>query len=82
MTERKKHWLVRPKTIKILWVVFGVVLALTVAAGALIPIKGYFGADGYFGFFAAYGFGACVVMIVVAKAVGIFLKRPDNYYDN
>ncbi len=82
MTERNKHWLVRPKTIKILWVIFAVILATTLAAGALISIKGYFEADGYFGFFAAYGFGACVVMVVVAEALGIFLKRPDSYYDN
>lgn len=82
MTEHKKHWLVRPRTIKILWVVFAVILALTFAAGALIPIKGYFEVDGYFGFFAVYGFGTCVIMVVVAKALGIFLKRPDSYYDD
>jgi len=82
MTEPKKHWLVRPKTIKVLWVAFAIILALTVAAGALIPIKGHFEVDGYFGFFAAYGFGTCVVMVVVAKVLGIFLKRPDSYYDD
>lgn len=82
MTEPNKHWLVRPRTIKLLWVVFIVILALTVAAGAFIPIKGHFGADGYFGFFAVFGFGVCVVMVLVAKALGSFLKRPDSYYDD
>ena len=28
------HWLVRPKTIRLLWIVFIAVLALTVLAGA------------------------------------------------
>ncbi len=82
MTEPKKHWLVQPRTIKILWVAFAVILALTLVAGVFIPIKGYFGADGYFGFFAAFGFGVCVVMILAAKALGIFIKRPDSYYDD
>ncbi|MCZ6861083.1 MAG: hypothetical protein O7I42_12565 [Alphaproteobacteria bacterium] len=82
MTEPKKHWLVRPGTIKILWVVFVAILALTLIAGVFIPNNGYFGADGYFGFFAAFGFGVCVVMVLVAKALGFFLTRPDSYYDD
>jgi len=80
MTEDEKHWLVRRKTIRILWIVFGAILALTAAASLLIPIKGHFEIDGLFAFFAVFGFVACVIMVVVAKALGIFLKRPDDYY--
>ncbi len=82
MTEPELHWLVRPKTIKALWIVFAAILALTVVAEAFLPIKGHFGADNFLGFNAVYGFGVCVVMVVVAKALGFFLKRPDNYYDD
>lgn len=82
MSEPNKHRLARPGTIKISWVVFIAILALTLAAGAFIPIKGYFVADGYFGFFAVFGFGVCVVMLLVSKVLGIFLKRPDSYYDD
>ena len=38
--------------------------------------------DGWFGFAAAYGFLCCAAMVLVAKGLGVFLKRPDNYYDD
>ena len=36
------HWLARPTTIRLLWRVFAVVLALTVFAQVFISVKGYF----------------------------------------
>ena len=82
MSEDQKHWLVRPRTIRNLWIGSGVVLAITVLLQLVIPIKGHFGIDSYFGFFAAFGFFSCVAMVIAAKFLGIFLKRPDDYYDN
>ncbi len=86
MSERNKatddHWLTRPATIKWLWVGFSAVLALTVLAQLVIKIKGYFGVDGWFGFGAGFGFLACVAMVLVAKALGVVLKRPESYYDD
>ena len=74
------HWLARPSTIKLLWRVFAAVLALTVLAQVGISIKGYFGVDGWFGFGAAFGFLSCLAMVLVAKGLGFFLKRDENYY--
>ena len=76
------HWLVRPRTIRLLWVVFIAILALTVLAEFVIKSKGHFGLDNSFGFSAWYGFGACVVLIVGSKALGVMLKRPDTYYQD
>jgi len=76
------HWLVRPTTIKRLWWVFSIVLALLVAAQVLIKVKGYFGVDGWFGFGAAFGFLSCVAMVLVAKLLGLVLKRPEDYYQD
>ncbi len=81
MTVDDKHWLVRPRTIRLLWVGFAVVLALTVVAGLFVHQHVYFGIEDSFGFFAWYGFVTCVAMVVLAKLLGIFLKRPDDYYD-
>lgn len=77
----KTHWLVRRKTIRGLWVAFILVLAATVALNFPVPIKGHFEVDAIFGFFAAYGLVTCVAMIVFAKALSVFLKRRDTYYD-
>ncbi len=76
-----KHWLVRPESIRLLWRVFIALLALTVAAEFFVAHEPYFGIDGYFGFNAWFGFLACAALILFAKGLGAFLKRPDDYYD-
>lgn len=75
-----QHWLVRPATIRKLWWGFSIVLALLVAAQLVVKVKGYVGIDGWFGFGAAFGFLSCVAMVLVAKALGPVLKRPESYY--
>ena len=78
--ENQDAWLVRPTTIRLLWKILWAVLALTVAAQLVIKVKGYFGVDGWIGFGAAFGFLSCLAMVLVAKGLGIFLKRDENYY--
>ena len=82
MSQRPENdaWLVRPATIKLLWRILWVVLALTVAAHFVIPVKGYFGIDGWYGFGAAFGFFCCLLMVLVAKTLGFLLKRDEDYY--
>ena len=75
------HWLTRPTTIRLLWIGFALVLAALVLAGLTIKVKGYFGIDDLFGFAAWFGFGSCVLMVLVAKALGALLKRPESYYE-
>ena len=75
-------WLARPSTIRLLWWIFTVVLAASVAAQLLFKVKGYFGVDGWLGFGAAYGFLSCLAMVLVAKGLGLVLKRPEDYYDD
>ena len=74
------HWLVRPATIRWIWRISIVVLAVTVLLQLVIKVKGYFGIDGWLGFGAAYGFLACLAMVLVAKGLGFALKRDEDYY--
>ena len=75
------HWLVRPENIRRIWIIFSAVLAATVLAQIFIKVKGYFGVDGWFGFAAVFGFLCCALMVLLAKVLGAFLKRPEHYYD-
>ncbi len=77
-----QHWLVRRQSIRIMWRVFIAILALTVAAGLFTAHESYFSIDGYFAFNAWFGFLACAALILFAKVLGYFLKRPDSYYDD
>ena len=80
MNGREQHWLTRPATIRVLWLVFAAVLGLSVVAGLFVHPHAHFGIEGSFGFYAWYGSVTCVAMVVLAKLLGIFLKRPDDYY--
>ena len=81
MNQREPdHWLVRPETIRWIWRISIVVLAITVLLQLVIKVKGYFGIDGWLGFGAAYGFLSCLAMVLVAKGLGFVLKRDDDYY--
>lgn len=79
--EAEKHWLVREKTIRLLWIIFAGVLALTVLAGLFVDFKSHFGVENTFGFFAWYGLLTCAAMVVFAKVLGVLIKRPEDYYD-
>lgn len=75
-----EHWLDDPGNVKKLWRGFIVVLALTVIAGFFVDLHPHFEVETWFGFYAGYGFLACLLMIIVAKALGLLLKRPDSHY--
>ena len=76
------HWLARPGTIRLIWIISLVVLALTVAAEFLVDYHLKFHADEIPGFAALYGFLSCLVLVFGSKALGVLLKRPDTYYDD
>ena len=84
MTDKHEpdHWLARPATIRKLWIALIAVLAMLVLAGWAFPHHAYFGLDGAFAFTAWFGFAAAVALVFGAKAIAIFLKRPDTYYDD
>jgi hypothetical protein len=77
----QRHWLTRAATIRKLWLAFIVVVAVTVVAELFLAHESHFGVDGTFAFHAWFGFVSCIVMIAVAKLLGILLRRPDTYYE-
>jgi len=78
--RKKLHWLVRPETIRRLWQWGLAALAMLTLLDLVIAGHPHFRIDGFFGFYAWYGLLTCAAMIVVAKALGYLLSRPDTYY--
>jgi len=64
-----------------LWQLFIALLALSLAAEALVARHPHFEVERLFAFNAVYGFLACAALILVAKAIGLLIKRKDDYYD-
>lgn len=75
------HWLDRRGTLRVIRRGSLIVLALTVLTEAIVDMHPHFEAERLFGFYAWFGLVSCAAMILVAKAVGLLLKRPDTYYD-
>lgn len=80
MNNQQPHWLMRRKNIRKLWFGFMTILAANLIAGLFVHQHEHFGIEHSFGFFAWYGFITCVGMVLFAKLLGVFLKRPENYY--
>jgi hypothetical protein len=72
----------RPDVKRKLWVLLYVVCGLTVIPDLFIHKHPHFGFDGFFGFYAIFGFASCAVLILLAKVIGRVLKVKEDYYDN
>lgn len=85
--DRARHWLYRPENWPKLWAAQITVLGLLVLPDLFREAHGHFpparfSLDMSPGFFAWFGFVTCAGMVALAKVLGIFLKRPDTYYDD
>jgi hypothetical protein len=80
---KQLHWLVRPATIKKLWI--GGAASLLALTGLSLTVHPHatFGIEATPAFYSWYGLITCVAMVVFAKYVlGIFLTRKDTYYED
>ncbi|HEY9079961.1 hypothetical protein [Magnetovibrio sp.] len=75
------HWLVRPTTIKLLWLGGIALLAFVTWLGTTVHPHVKFGIEGTLGFYSWYGFATCVAMVIFAKLLGVGLSKKDTYYD-
>jgi hypothetical protein len=66
--------------IRRLWLAFIAVLVATLLAQLAVPVHPHFAVERLFGFNAIYGFLACAALILIAKGLGVLLKRRDDYY--
>ncbi len=78
----KKHMFDNPKNVqKVLYGLFGS-LVLLLALEPFVHKHPYFAWEESFGFYAIYGFVACVLLVLVAKYVlRPLVKREEDYYD-
>jgi hypothetical protein len=77
----KIYWLDVPTNVIRLVRGFYAVCALLLLIDLLVPKHGVFAIEHAFGFYAFFGFVACVTLVLVAKQLRRILMRPENYYD-
>lgn len=72
----------QPKTKKMLWILLWGICILSVILQLFVHTESHFEEVDFFGFYAVLGFVSCAVCIVVAKLLGLFLKKKEDYYDD
>jgi hypothetical protein len=80
-SSEKPYWLDVPTNVDRLVRGFYAVCALLLLIDLLVPKHGAFAIEHAFGFYAFFGFVACVTLVLVAKQLRRILMRPENYYD-
>ncbi len=80
--REKPRWLDNPDNIKKLIRGFVVVCGLLFLADLFYHRHVEREWEGLFGFYAIYGFVACVALVLAATAMRKFLMRDEDYYDD
>ncbi len=71
----------QPKNVRrLLWGFYASLVVLLIA-DFFIHKHGEFPWENAPGFFAAYGFVSCVLLIFIAKGLRRLIKRDEDYYD-
>ena len=81
MNDHKSYWLDRPGNVERVVRTLYLICALLVVADVFVPKHSPFAIEHVFGFYAWFGFLACVGLVLVAKVMRRVLMRPEDYYD-
>lgn len=77
----RRYWLDDPANVRrVVWALVAV-CALLLAADAVFDRHPEFALEGWFGFYAVFGFVMCVGLVLGAKWMRTFLMRDEDYYD-
>jgi hypothetical protein len=81
MADPKTYWLDRKENVTRLYRGLWLVGLALVSIDLFLHKHEDFDFAGWFGFYAIFGFCACVALVVTAKNLRRLLMRPENYYE-
>ena len=81
-TRGRQYWLDRKENVTKLYRGLWALGLLLLAADLVVHRHEEFEWAGWFGYYAAYGFFACVTLVLAAKEIlRRLVKRAEDYYD-
>ena len=81
MNGNKKYWLDRPENVRKVYVGLWVFGLVWVIPDFLLHKHEDVEFAATLGFYAIFGFVACVALVLTAKGLRRILMRPEDYYD-
>ncbi len=82
MPDEKEYYFDKPENVSFALRIFYVICGLLVAAEIFIHRHTIHSWEGLFGFYAIYGFIACVALVLMATKMRKILMRDEDYYDD
>jgi hypothetical protein len=79
--QDQTYWLNQPRNVTRLYRGLWIVGLLLVAADLVVHRHEGVAFAEQFGFYALYGFCACVALVLAAKLLRRVVMRPEHYYD-
>ncbi len=77
---RNLLWLDNMRNVdRVVYALYGICAVLLIA-DFLYHKHSYLDIEDIPGFYAAYGFFMCAALVICAKGMRLFLKRPEDYY--
>lgn len=80
-TDEKKHIFDNPKNVKRVIHALYVACAISLAGDFFVHRHAEHPWEQLFGFYALYGFAACVLLVLLAKEMRKIIMRKEDYYD-
>jgi hypothetical protein len=81
MQQEQPHLFDKPENVRRLLRLLYLACALLLAADLFIHRHVTHAWESLWGFYAFFGFVACVSLVLLAKQLRKLLKRPEDYYD-
>jgi hypothetical protein len=81
MNEQNEYWLDSSRNVTKLFHGLWVMCLLLISIDLFLHRHEQFGFAALFGFHGAYGFFACVALVLAAKQLRRLLMRREDYYD-
>jgi membrane protein YdbS with pleckstrin-like domain len=81
VAHERQHILDKPENVRRLLRIFYLACALLLAADFIYHRHVIHDWESLWGFYALFGFAACVSLVLIAKQLRRILMRPEDYYD-
>ena len=82
MEQEKKYYLDQAANVNFILRIFYVLCGLLVVVDIFYHRHVVHAWEALFGFYALYGFIACVALVLIATQLRKLLMRDENYYDD
>lgn len=77
----ERRWLDEPRNVTRIVCVLAAACALALIADAFYTKHPHSSVEGWFGFYAVYGFCASVALVLTAKRLRRLLRRDEDFYE-